>query len=103
MKIKEIYLDKLYSHHISQEIKKERKCNVCLVNNYAVSYGCVFNNYCPHRTNNYILEDTAQGPEVQKPLQTPCGKSSRTLNENKVSRLSQLVSPVHELLDFQVA
>lgn len=64
------------------------------MNNYAVSYGCgfFFNNYHPYKTNNYILEDAAQGPKVQKALQTPCGKPSRTLNENKVSRFSQLVS-----------
>lgn len=95
MKVKEIYLDKLQNHHISQEIKKEEKYKACLMNNYAVSYGCVFvfNNCCWHMTNNYILEETAQGPKVQKPLQTPCGKSSRTLNENKVSRFSQLLFP----------
>lgn len=104
MKVKEIYLDKLHHHHISQEIKKGEKCKVCLMNNYAVSHGCVFNNYCPYKTNNYILEGIAQGPKVQKPLQTPCGKSPRSLNDNKASRFSQLVSAeVQELLDFQVA
>lgn len=94
MKVKEIYLDELHNYHISQEIKKREKCKVCLVNNYAVSEGCVFvfNNYCPYGTNNYILEDTAPGLKVQKSLQTPCGKSSRTPNGNKVSWFPQLVS-----------
>jgi len=77
-------------HHISQEIKKAEKYKVSLTNNYAVSYACVFvfNNYYPYRTNYYILEDTVQGPGVQKPLQTPCGKSSRSRNENKAFRFS---------------